>query len=316
MSNFLVTGAAGFIGSNIVRALLEKGESVRAIDDFSTGKRKNIASCMGKIDFMEDTITDMDACRRAVQDMDFILHQAAIPSVPRSVNDPVRSNNANVTGTVNLLTAAKEKKIKRFVYAASSSAYGDVNVSPKVETLSPQPKSPYAVSKLSGEYYCRAFYECYGLETVALRYFNVFGPNQDPTSQYSAVIPKFITCILQDEPPPVNGDGTQSRDFTYVENNISANLLACEAKDAAGAMMNVACGGSVDLLELIRLINENLGKNIEPVFKPPRPGDVKHSLADIKKAKELIGYEPIVDFKTGLARTIKWCQETGGDEKE
>jgi UDP-glucose 4-epimerase len=243
--------------------------------------------------------------------MDYILHQAAIPSVPRSVENPLRTNDANVTGTINLLYAAKEKKIKRLVYASSSSAYGNVEVSPKVESLPPSPRSPYAVSKLAGEYYCRAFYECYGLETISLRYFNVFGPNQDPTSQYSAVIPKFITCILRDEPPPVNGDGTQSRDFTYVENNIIANLLACEAPRTAGEVINIACGESINLLELIRTINEISGKDIKPIFCPRQPGDVMHSLADIRKAKEMLGYEPVVRFRDGLERTIEWYKNEG-----
>ncbi len=309
MANYLVTGGAGFIGSNIVGTLLERGERVRMIDDFSTGKRENIAPYLRRIDFLEESLTDFDICLRAVDDIDYILHQAAIPSVPRSVDDPIRSNDANVTGTVNLLTAAKEKKIKRLIFAASSSAYGDVDVSPKVESLRPQPKSPYGVSKLTGEYYCRAFYECYGLEAVSLRYFNVFGPNQDPTSQYSAVIPKFITAILKDEPPTIYGDGTQSRDFTYVENIIVGNLLACTAPKAPGEMVNLACGESINLLELVRIINEILGKDIEPVFGPPRPGDVKHSLADITKAKELLGYEPVVNFTEGLERTIRWYQE-------
>ena len=293
---------------------MEKGESVRAIDDFSTGKRENIAPYLDKIQFIEKSLTDYEVCLEAACDMDFVLHQAAIPSVPRSVDDPIRSNEANVTGTVNLLTACKEKKVKRLVYAASSSAYGNVDVSPKVETLTPRPRSPYAVSKLAGEYYCRAFYECYGLETVALRYFNVFGPNQDPASQYSAVIPKFITCILDNEPPPVNGDGTQSRDFTYVDNNVMANLLACTAPKAPGEMMNVACGDSTDLLELIRIINEVLGKDIKPVFGPPRPGDVKHSLADIRKAGEILGYRPSIMFHEGLERTIAWYREKRNDK--
>ena len=311
MANYLVTGGAGFIGSNIVGTLLEKGENVRVIDDLSTGKMKNIAPFLARIDFIEASLADLETCRRAVLDMDYILHQAAIPSVMRSVENPLRTNDANITGTVNLLCAAKGKKIKRLVYASSSSAYGNVEVSPKVESLPPSPRSPYAVSKLAGEYYCRAFYECYGLETISLRYFNVFGPNQDPTSQYSAVIPKFITCILRDEPPPVNGDGTQSRDFTYVENNIIANLLACEAPRTAGEMINIACGESINLLELIRTINEISGKDIKPIFCPKQPGDVMHSLADIRKAKELLGYEPVVCFRDGLERTINWYKNEG-----
>ena len=261
---------------------------------------------------MQESLADYDVCVRASKDMDYILHQAAIPSVPRSVENPIRSNQANVTATVNLLTAAKENKIKRVVYAASSSAYGNVKVSPKTETLAPQPLSPYAVSKLAGEYYCRAFYECYGLETVALRYFNVFGPNQDPTSQYSAVIPKFISCVLKDESPPVYGDGTQSRDFTFVQNNVLANIKACTAPRAPGEMMNIACGDNTNLLELIRLINKTLEKDIKPDFCPPRKGDVKHSLADITKAKEILGYEISVSFEEGLKRTIEWYRKSLG----
>ncbi|MBN1901316.1 SDR family oxidoreductase [Candidatus Sumerlaeota bacterium] len=309
MPNYLVTGGAGFIGSNLVKTLLMKGEHVRVVDDLSTGKLKNIKPFLNRIDFLQESLTDYQTCLRAVDGMDFILHQAAIPSVPRSVDDPIRSNDANVTGTVNLLTAAKEKKIKRLVYAASSSAYGNIDVSPKVETLAPQPRSPYAVSKLAGEYYCRAFYECYGLETVALRYFNVFGPNQDPTSQYSAVIPKFITCILRNEQPPVYGDGTQSRDFTFVENNVMANILACSAPKAAGEMMNVACGENTNLLELIRMIDEILGKDIKPAFLAARSGDVKHSLADISKARAILGYETVAPFREGLKRAIEWYRD-------
>jgi len=308
LANYLVTGGAGFIGSNIVRMLVEQGESVRAVDDFSTGKRINIEPYLSKIDFIEGTLTDSDVCRRAVCDVDYVLHQAAIPSVPRSVENPVRSNDANVTATVNLLVAARDAKIRRLIYAASSSAYGNINISPKVETLAPKPRSPYAVSKLAGEFYCRAFYECYGLETVSLRYFNVFGPNQDPTSQYSAVIPKFVTCILNNTPPPVNGDGSQSRDFTYVENNVAANLLACKASGAVGETINIACGAKTSLLELVSVINEILGKDIKPTFHSNRAGDVLHSLADIRKAKELLGYEPIIHFREGLERTINWFQ--------
>ena len=309
MSNYLVTGGAGFIGSNIVKSLLEQGENVRIIDNISTGKRKNIQPFLDKIEFFEESISDFDSCLKAVSDMDFILHQAAIPSVPRSVENPLRSNEANVTGTVNLLTAAKDKKIRRFVYAGSSSAYGNVKVSPKVETLRPEPLSPYAVSKLAGEHYCKAFNECFGLETVCLRYFNVFGPNQDPTSQYSAVIPKFITCVLDDVPPPIQGDGTQSRDFTFVQNNVRANLLACTAKKAPGETFNIACGSNTNLLELVQMINEILEKEVKPEFHSRRPGDVKHSLADITKARDLLGYKAEISFREGLTETIEWYKD-------
>jgi len=306
MANYLVTGGAGFIGSNLVEALVERGESVRVLDNFATGKRENIAPVLGEIELIEGSLSDLDACRRACDDIDFVLHQGAIPSVPRSVADPVGSHDANVTGTQMILLAARDKGVKRLVYAASSSAYGNTPVSPKVETLAPMPLSPYAAQKLAGEYYCRVFSEVYGLETVSLRYFNVFGPRQDPESQYAAVIPKFITCMLHGESPPVYGDGTQSRDFTYVANNVEANLLACNAPRASGEVINIACGESIGLIGLIGLINDILGTNLKPDFKPARVGDVKDSLADMRKARELLRYSPKVSFSEGLKKTIEW----------
>ncbi|MFH0792629.1 MAG: SDR family oxidoreductase [bacterium] len=306
MANFLVTGGAGFIGSNIVEALVERGESVRVLDNFATGKRENIAPFVGKIELIEGSLSDLETCRCACDDIDFVLHQGAIPSVPRSVADPVGSHEANVTGTQMILLAARDKGVKRLVYAASSSAYGNTPVSPKVETLTPLPLSPYAAQKLAGEYYCRAFTEVYGLETVSLRYFNVFGPRQDPESQYAAVIPKFITSMMQGQKPPVYGDGTQSRDFTYVANNVEANLLAAKAPRVSGEIINIACGESIGLIGLIGLINDILGTDLKPDFKPARVGDVKHSLADVRKARELLAYSPRISFKEGLKKTIEW----------
>lgn len=307
--NYLVTGGAGFIGSNIAKHLVEKGESVRVLDNFFSGKKENLADIIDKIDFVEGDITDLETCKKVSADMDYVLHQAAIPSVPRSVDQPLQSNEANVTGTLNILYAARDAKVKRVVYAGSSSAYGDVDIPVKTEELLPRPLSPYAASKLAGEYYCKVFYNCYGLETVVVRYFNVFGPQQDPNSQYSAVIPKFITSVLKDEQPTIYGDGLQSRDFTYVENNISGNILAATSKKGAGEVFNIACGGSFDLVTLMKIINETLGKDIKPIFAPTRKGDVKHSLAGIKKAEEILGFKVIVDFKEGMRRTIDWYKK-------
>lgn len=308
MANYLVTGGAGFIGSNIVEELLKRGESVRVLDDFSTGRRQNIAAFRERIELVEGSLTKMDDCLQACAEMDYILHQAAIPSVPRSVDDPRGSHEANITGTMNLLLAMKECGCKRLVCAASSSAYGEQEVSPKVETLLPDPLSPYAVQKATSERYCRSFALCYDLETVCLRYFNVFGPRQDPTSQYSAVIPAFITAVLEDRQPTIFGDGAQSRDFTYIANVIEGNLLAAtkEGIPTKGEVFNLACGDEISLLELLAAVNELLGKEIEPIHAPPRRGDVKHSRADITKARKILGFEPLVDFKTGLIRTIEW----------
>jgi UDP-glucose 4-epimerase len=307
--NYLVTGGAGFIGSNIAETLVNNGENVRVIDNFLTGKPENLTSFKEKIDFIEGDIRSQDTMKKAVEDMDYILHQAALPSVPKSVDLPLESNDHNINGTLNVLYAAKEAKVKRVVYAASSSAYGDQAQSPKVETMRPMPLSPYAVNKLAGEYYCAAFTKVYGLETVALRYFNVFGPRQDPTSFYSAVIPKFVSALLRDEAPTIFGDGEQSRDFTYIDNVIHANLLACKAADAAGGVYNAACGASVTLNELYSGIQKILDKNIQVNYADPRVGDVKHSLADISKAKDVLGYEVQVPFEQGLEKTVKWFAE-------
>ncbi len=307
MARYLVTGGAGFIGSNITKRLLAKGETVRILDNLATGRMKNIEPILSKIEFHKGDLTNLDDCRKAVKDVDFVLHHAAVPSVPRSVDDPILTNAANIDGTLNMLVAARDAKVKRFVYAASSSAYGDSPVMPKVETMETRPKSPYAVQKLVGEQYCQLFFKLYGLETICLRYFNVFGPNQDPNSVYSAVIPLFIKAIFKDKQPIIFGDGLTSRDFTYVDNNIEANILACTApKAAAGEIINLACGYEISLNQLAEKINSYLGKKIGVSYQPERVGDVKHSLADIAKAERLLGYKPLITFDDGLAKTIEF----------
>lgn len=309
MSLFLVTGGAGFVGSHLVESLVADGTPVRVIDNFVTGTRKNIGHVLDKIELIEGDIRDLDQCRRAVDGVDVVLHEAAIPSVPKSVADPVASHTANVDGTFNILLAAKDASVRRFVYAASSSAYGDVEVSPKHERLTPNPKSPYAVAKLVGEHYCRAFFECFGLETISLRYFNVFGPRQDPKSTYAAAIPAFVTAVMQDRPPTVFGDGEQSRDFTAVENVVRANMLAARAKRTSGEVVNVACGESVTLNDIIARINKVLGKDVKAAHAEARAGDVRHSLADISSAREVIGYTPVVHFGEALEKVIDWYRD-------
>jgi len=307
MAKYLVTGGAGFIGSNIVFKLLQNGQSVRVLDNLSTGKIKNIEVFLKDIEFIEGDFTDLEVAKKAVLGIDYVLHQGAIPSVPRSIDDPIKTNNTNILGTLNMLIASRDEKVKRFIYAASSSAYGDSEVSPKVESMQTIPKSPYAIQKLTGEQYCQVFYKIYGLETVCLRYFNVFGPNQDPESVYSAVIPFFIKKILKGESPVIFGDGSTSRDFTYVDNNVDANLKACLAPSVcAGEVVNIACGYEISLNELVERINTILGTNIKPIYKEERTGDIKHSLADISKAKKLLTYEPIVDFDLGLKKTVEF----------
>ncbi len=305
---YLVTGGAGFIGSNIVRELLAQGNEVRVLDNFATGKRENILPLMKneKMTMIEGDLRSFHTVRAAVKGVDYIMHQGALPSVPRSINDPITSNDVNILGTLNILEAAKEFGVKRVVCASSSSIYGNSETLPKVETMPVNPLSPYALTKYAQERYCQIFTEIYGLETVSLRYFNVFGPNQDPTSQYSAVIPKFIRLIMAEKEPIIYGDGTQSRDFTFVENNVWANIQACVAPNAAGKVINIACGERYTLIELVEKINAILGKNVEPKFEPDRAGDVKHSLAGIEKAKDLLGYEVRVDFEEGLRRTINY----------
>ncbi|MFP4581453.1 MAG: NAD-dependent epimerase/dehydratase family protein, partial [Candidatus Sumerlaeia bacterium] len=290
MANYLVTGGSGFIGSNIVRELLDRGDSVRVLDNFSTGRRANLAGVESKIDLIEGDICDAHTVKRAAADMDYVLHQAALPSVPRSVKDPVESLQVGVIGTANVLLAALDAKVKRVVYAASSSAYGDQEGDFKIETMLPNPLSPYASAKLTGEQLCAVFTNCYGLETVSLRYFNVFGPHQDPTSEYSAVIPLFITAVLEDRQPIFFGDGLQTRDFTYVTNNVHANIVAATSDKGSGQVFNIACGGSYSLRDLLAAINKALGTSVEARMEPARVGDVRHSMADIEKAKNILGY--------------------------
>ena len=306
MDKFLVTGGAGFIGSNICTKLISQGCFVRVIDNLLTGKKSNLAAISDKIEFIEADMGNPDAARAAMKGIDVVLHQGALPSVPRSVDDPAATHRHCVDATFTLLLTARDAKVKRFVYAASSSAYGDTPTLPKVETMPVNPLSPYAAAKLMGEYYCSVFYKVFGLETISLRYFNVFGPHQDPTSQYAAAIPAFVTSILKDKPPTVYGDGEQSRDFTYIDNVVEANLLAARAKQTKGEVINIACGEAITVNAIIDMINNIVGKKIKPTYVPSRKGDVKHSLADISQAKKLIGFKPVVLFKGGLTKAIEW----------
>jgi UDP-glucose 4-epimerase len=308
MSLYLITGVAGFIGSSLARAVLSRGDQVRGVDNLSTGNRENLSDILDRIDFREADICNLDAMHKACSGVDFVLHQAAIPSVPKSVLDPLGSNRANIDGTVNVLVAARDAKVKRVVYAASSSAYGDTPTLPKHEEMKPDPISPYAVAKLASEQYMISFYRCYGLETVCLRYFNIFGPRQDPSSPYSGVLAKFITQMLRGEQPTIHGDGEQSRDFTYIDNAVDANLLACTApaQKAAGQMFNVATGRRVTLNETFNLLQGLTSYKGNPKYGPERGGDIKHSLADISKAEAGLGYKPKVDFEEGLRRTVDW----------
>jgi len=309
MDKFLVTGGAGFIGSNICRKLVRRGCFVRVLDNLLTGKKSNLADIIDKVEFIEADMGDAEVARSAVRGVDVVLHEGALPSVPKSVDDPAATHRNCVDATFTLLMAARDAGVKRFVYAASSSAYGDTPTLPKVETMATQPLSPYAVAKLVGEYYCSVFYKVFGLETISLRYFNVFGPYQDPKSQYAAAIPAFVTSILNDKPPTIYGDGEQSRDFTYVDNVVEANLLAAAAEHTAGDVVNIACGEVVTVNEIIAMINASVGKNVKPLYTDPRQGDVKHSLADITLARNLIGFEPTVSFEAGLKMAIDWYRE-------
>jgi nucleoside-diphosphate-sugar epimerase len=308
-SKYLVTGGAGFIGNHLVRRILAQGDKVRVIDNLSTGKKANLADVLDSIEFIEGDITHAETVARAVQGIDYILHQAALPSVPRSVKDPITSDFNNVRGTLELLVAARDAKVRRVVQACSSSAYGDTPTLPKVETMIRSPRSPYAASKSAGELYGTAFFYTYGLEYVGLRYFNVFGPRQDPQSQYAAVIPKFITSYIKGNAPTVFGDGTQSRDFAFIDNVVQANLKACTAKDAPGRVFNIACGERITLLDVLVQLSQIFEKRIEPTFEPNRAGDVKHSLADITLAKNILGYQPEVYFAEGLRRTVDWYRQ-------
>lgn len=312
MANYLVTGGAGFIGSNLVDVLLEEGHAVRVLDNFSTGKRENLNGVRDKIDLVEGDLTVMDDVREAVRDMDYVLHQGAVPSVPKSVTDPIGSNNANVSGTLNVLVAARDAKVKRVVFASSSSIYGDQDpAAAKVETMLSKPISPYGVAKMAAEHYCRVFYLNYGLETVALRYFNVFGPRQDPESLYAAVIPKFITFLLNGQAPTIYGDGEQTRDFTYIGNVVAGNLLAATApaENAAGKVFNLAAGGQTSLNVLIDMLHEIISVDTAPIYTDPRPGDIKHSRADISKAQELLGFDADISMLEGLRMTVDWYRQ-------
>ncbi len=309
MDKFLVTGGAGFIGSNICRRLVSEGCFVRVLDNLLTGKKENLASVMDRIEFVEADMGDIEVARRAAKDIDVVLHQGALPSVPRSVDDPAASHRHCVDATFTMLLAARDSGVKRFVYAASSSAYGDTPTLPKEETMRPMPLSPYAVGKLVGEYYCSVFSSVFGLETISLRYFNVFGPHQDPTSQYAAAIPAFVTSILKDQPPTIYGDGEQSRDFTYIDNVVEANLLAARAEKTAGETVNVACGEAITVNAIIDMINDIVGKSVKSNHVDPRPGDVKHSLADISLAQKVIGYKPVISFQDGLTKAIDWYRD-------
>jgi len=306
---FLVTGGAGFIGSNIVHTLVRKGERVRVLDNLSTGNQDNLRDILGEIELIEGDIRDINTVGEAVKGVEVILHQAALPSVARSVENPIDTNDVNIRGTLNLLIAARDAGVKRVVYASSSSIYGDTPTLPKREDMPPNPISPYALTKYVGERYCQIFTWIYGLETVSLRYFNVFGPRQNPHSQYAAVIPIFIGAYLTDTPPTIFGDGEQSRDFTYIENVVQANLLAAEAEGVAGEVFNIACGSRTTVNELARMIAEIVGSDVKPVHGPPRPGDVRHSQADISKAKRMLGYEPSVSLIEGLKRTVEWYRK-------
>lgn len=308
MANYLVTGAAGFIGSSLVRALLARGDQVRGFDNFSTGKRENLSEVRDQMDFREADLLDLEAMHRACQGIDYVLHQAAIPSVPKSILDPVGSNRANIDGTVNLLVAARDAKVKRVVYAASSSAYGDTPTLPKHEAMPTSPISPYAVAKLASELYMTSFYRCYGLETVCLRYFNIFGPRQDPSSPYSGVLAKFSLQMLRGEQPTIFGDGETSRDFTYIDNAVSANLLACAAPAAecAGRAFNCATGRRITLNQTFEALKKLTGYAGTAKYAPERSGDIKHSLAEITLAQKHLGYKVLVNFEEGLRRTVGW----------
>ena len=309
MAGFLVTGGAGFIGSHLVEYLQNRGEKVRVLDNFSTGKMENLEPVLERIDLIKGDVRDRKVCEEAVRGIDFILHQAAVCSVPRSIEDPVATNETNVNGTLNLLIAAKNAKVKRFVCASSSSVYGDSETLPKVETMNPSPGSPYAVTKYAQENYCKVFYEIYGLETVCLRYFNVYGSKQDPHSPYSAVIPSFIRSLLLDESPIIYGDGEQTRDFTYVSDCVQANLKACHTQGIGGGVFNIAAGKRISINQLYRELVNLLGKEIEPIYAGPRQGDIRHSLADITMAEAKMRYSPQHDIRAGLEKSVQWYRE-------
>jgi len=313
MPTYLVTGGAGFIGSHMVSELVRRGDEVRVLDNFATGKRGNLRAVQDKVIVQEADICDLEKIRPGFAGVDYVIHLAALPSVARSVADPVESNLINISGTVNVLVAARDAQVKRLVFAASAAAYGDNPVSPRVESLLPSPLSPYALQKVAGEHYCQVFTHLYGLATVALRFFNIFGPRQDPTSPYTGVLSKFITAYLHGDPPTVFGDVAQLRDFTYVENVVDAALRACLAPQAPGNVINVGTGKSYTLNQAVALLNRIFQRDTKPQYGPPRPGDVRHSQAEIKLARELLGYEPKIDFEDGLRRTVEWYKAGTGD---
>jgi nucleoside-diphosphate-sugar epimerase len=311
MPNVLITGGAGFIGSNLTEALLQKGHFVRVLDDFSTGKRENLIfdKAYPSLEIIEGDIRDLGTCQKAIKGTEYVFHQAALPSVQRSIEDPETSNAINVGGTLNILLAAREEKVKRVIYASSSSIYGDTPTLPKHEEMPSNPLSPYALQKYIGEQYCRLFYQLYGLDTISLRYFNIFGPKQGPNSIYSAVIPKFIDALLHGRAPIIFGDGKQSRDFTYIENVVQANLLAVSAEQLHGEAINIACGKRTSLNQLLNILKEILGSRQSPIHQEPRQGDVRHSLADIHKGKEILNYKPKIGIEVGLKKTVEFFKK-------
>ena len=306
MTSYLVTGGAGFIGSNLVDELLRRGHRVRVLDNLSTGRPENLAAVRERIDFFNADICNLETIRPCFAGVDYVIHLAALPSVPRSVADPISANRVNIEGTLNVLLAAREAGVKRVVFAASSAAYGDNPILPRVESHEPRPLSPYALTKVAGEYYCQIFTRLYGVEAVALRYFNIFGPRQDPHSQYTGVLSKFITAYIKGTTPTIFGDGEQSRDFTYIDNVVDATLRACIAPDAPGKVINVGVGGRFTLNQTIALLDQIFGKQVTPRYDPPRSGDVLHSQADISLARQVLGYEPKVPYEQGLKKTVEW----------
>ncbi|MGH9470063.1 MAG: SDR family oxidoreductase [Terriglobia bacterium] len=314
MALYVVTGGSGFIGSHIVDELLQRGESVRVVDNLSTGRKENLDHVRGRIEFFNLDIRELQKIRPVFEGASYAVHLAALPSVPRSVEDPVTSNEVNIDGTLNVLVAARDAKLKRLVFAASSSAYGDNPEFPRIETQAPRPLSPYALGKLAGEYYCQLFTQLYGFETVALRYFNIFGPRQNPYSPYTGVLTLFISAYLRGEAPVIFGDGEQSRDFTYVANCVQATLLACAAPSAAGQVINVGVGEQFTLNRTIALLNGIFQREVKPKYAPPRAGDVRDSLANIQKARELLGYEPQMRYEEGLRRTVEWYRKELGSQ--
>jgi UDP-N-acetylglucosamine 4-epimerase len=309
MERYLVTGGAGFIGSHISEELVKRGFFVRIVDNFLTGKEENIAAFLDDVELIRGDIRDLKLCTRAIKNVDYVLHQAALPSVPRSIEDPLLTNAINIEGTLNILLAAREMAVKKVVFASSSSVYGDDEHFPKEEGLEGNPLSPYAVSKLAGEKYCQVFSATFGLPTVCLRYFNIFGPRQDPSSQYAAVIPNFITRLLEDKAPIIHGDGEQSRDFTYVSNVVEANIKAAHVPDVSGEIFNIGCGAKTTVYELAKTLTRLMEKNIEPIFEAERPGDVRHSVAEISKAGALLNYSPQISLDDGLIKTIDWFSD-------